>query len=224
MYMPRPMSLPGASALLFVFLQAQLVEAGDIDPIAVTTRDGVEIRIHAEADRPKILEGRDQLARILQQYEVGPWILQHDVVVSDKGVPHSHPRLTLTTGSAYLKDDHRQLSVFIHEQIHWYLEDQDIKRCLGRALDRLRETYRDVPVGNGLGARSEGSTYLHLVVNWLELAGATELLGEAEARRVASTYGHYRWIYAQVLADSDKIGKIIEKSGLEITPRINCEP
>lgn len=187
-------------------------------PVTVETRDDVEVRISVKGEAPRVLEGREKLVRILQQHELRPWIVQREIVISGEGIPHSHPELTLTTGPAYFDDDNRQLSSFIHEQIHWYLDKDQNKAALGRVLTRLRELYPEVPVGNGQGARSEFSTRLHLVVNWLELDAGVELLGEAEARRIASTYSHYRWIYERVLQDTATIGAIIAGEGLAITP------
>lgn len=188
------------------------------EPVTVETLDGVEISIRATRDDPRVLKGREKLVRILQQHELRPWIVQREIVISDEGIPHSHPELTLTTGPVYFDDDNRQLSSFIHEQIHWYLDEKENKVALGRILSRLRELYPEVPVGGGQGARSAFSTRLHLVVNWLELDAGVELLGEAEARRIASTYSHYRWIYERVLEDTAMIGAIIAGEGLAITP------
>lgn len=187
-------------------------------PVIAETRDGVEIQVRADGDDPRILSGRDKFVRILGKYQLRPWIMQKEVVITNEGIPHSHPVLTLTTGEAYFADDNRQLSSFVHEQMHWYLDAEENKARLSRALDRLRELYPEVPVGNGRGARSEFSTYLHLVVNWLELDAGVELLGPSEARRIASTYSHYRWIYERVLEDTDTIGEIISGEGLVITP------
>lgn len=188
------------------------------EPVTVETRDGVEIRISTKRDAPRVIQGREKLVGILQQHELRPWIVQPEIVLSGEGIPHSHPELTLTTGPSYFEDDNRQLSTFIHEQIHWYLGEKENKAALGRVLSRLRELYPEVPVGDGQGARSEFSTRLHLVVNWMELDAGVELLGEAEARRIASTYSHYRWIYERVLEDTATISAIIAGEGLAITP------
>lgn len=207
-----------ASASAWIFLGVVFVLPAWAEPVSVETRDGVEVRISAKHNAPRVLEGQEKLVRILQQYELRPWIVQPEIVISGEGIPHSHPELTLTTGPAYFEDDNRQLSTFIHEQIHWYLSEKVNKAALSRVLSQLRDLYPEVPVGDGQGARSTFSTRLHLVVNWLELDAGVELLGEAEARRIASTYSHYQWIYESVLEDTATIGAIIASEGLAITP------
>lgn len=208
--------IASASAWLLLGVVGVLPARGG--PVTVETRDGVGVRISAKQDAPRVLEGREKLVRILQQHDLRPWIIQREIVISGEGIPHSHPELTLTTAPAYFDDDNRQLSSFIHEQIHWQLDKKENKAALGRVLSRLRELYPEVPVGKGEGARSAFSTRLHLVVNWLELDAGVELLGEAEARRIASTYSHYQWIYERVLEDTATIGAIIAGEGLAITP------
>lgn len=207
-----------ASVSAWLVLGMVVVLPAWAEPVTVVTRDGVEIRISTKREAPRVMQGREKLVGILQQHELRPWIVQPEIVLSGDGIPHSHPKLTLTTGPAYFEDDNRQLSTFIHEQIHWYLGEKENKAALGRVLSRLRELYPEVPVGDGQGARSEFSTRLHLVVNWLELDASVEHLGEAEARRIASTYSHYRWIYERVLEDTATIGAIIAGEGLAITP------
>ena len=100
-------------------------------------------------------------------------------------LPHSPPVLTLTTESEYSENDLSQLNTFTHEQLHWYANEN--REAMQRAVERLRERYPDVPVGGVKDGRSEYSTYLHLIINWLALDAMVELVGEEEARRIAST-------------------------------------
>lgn len=203
--------------LLFCTGMAVCIAVGG-EPVIVETRDGIEIRVYVESDDSRVLAARDKLVRVLKQHALQPWIMQHEVVITAEGLPHSHPVLTLTTESEYFDDDLRQLSTFIHEQLHWYVDKEGNRAALKRAISRLRGQYPEVPVGQGQGARSEYSTYLHLIVNWLELDAGVELLGEAEARRIVSTHDHYRWIFERVLEDTEAIGTIIAGEGLAITP------
>ena len=55
------------------------------------------------------------------------------------------------------------------------------------------------------GARSYEATYLHLVINWLEVAATSEFIGRVRACAVAETQRTYRWIYRTVLRDWDPL-------------------
>lgn len=173
--------------------------------------DGIEITLAYEEQE----QVRQQLKRILSQYDLKPWIFTKKIRVAE-GIPHSHPVLTITTQPEYLASDVRQLSAFVHEQLHWFEEAN--RGAAEEAVEDLRERYVDVPVGGGDGARSEQSTYVHLIVCWLEYDAMTELVGKEKAQQILSTADHYRWIYARVLHDTEEIGSILARHGLLITP------
>lgn len=160
-------------------------------------------------------QAREQLRRILATYDLDPWIFTREVKVEAGVIPHSHPVLTVNT--RYLDDDERQLSTFLHEQIHWFLSSKERKAGVTRAVDALREIYPNPPSHEEIGTRSEESTYLHFLVNWLELDALTELLGAEPARKILSEKGYYEWIYDRVLQDTAAIGAVLADAGLLIT-------
>lgn len=82
----------------------------------------------------------------------------------------------------------------------------------------LRRSYPEVPVGGREGARSEFSTYLHLIVCWLELDAMVQFLGEKHALENLLQRNYYTWIYKQVVEDRHAIGEILDKCGLIIHP------
>jgi hypothetical protein len=84
--------------------------------------------------------------------------------------------------------------------------DQETKE----AMKDLRTTFPKVPVGFPDGAENEESTYLHLLVNYLEYLADRELLGELRARQVFEFWAsdHYRWVYKTVLERTRDIGDI----------------
>jgi hypothetical protein len=84
--------------------------------------------------------------------------------------------------------------------------DQETKE----AMKDLRTTFPKVPVGFPDGAENEESTYLHLLVNYLEYRADRELLGELRARQVFEFWAsdHYRWVYKTVLERTRDIGDI----------------
>lgn len=202
--------------VLSLLLVVGLSAPGQAQPTVAETGDGIEISISLDGDNPRVAEARPKLVRVLAEHNLRPWVYTHDVIITSEGFPHSHPVLTLTTESEYFEDDLRQLNTFVHEQLHWFAEENE--DAVRRTVRQLRKCYPDVPVGGGQGARSEYSTYLHLIINWLTLDAMAELVGEEEARRIASTQDHYRWIYERVLEDTEEIGAIVASEGLLITP------
>ncbi|MFZ6009336.1 MAG: hypothetical protein ACOYXT_03240 [Bacteroidota bacterium] len=153
-----------------------------------------------------------QLERITKTYDVTKWIFTFEVVINDDDfIPHSHPKLTLN--SRYLADDLKQLSTFLHEEIHWWAEGRS--KEIELAIEDFKKIYPQVPTGKEGGAHDTYSTYLHLVVCHLELEAMRSLVGEAQAIKVMSEWQHYRWIYDKVLNDP-VVKKINEKYGLRI--------
>jgi hypothetical protein len=83
-------------------------------------------RSRSEAVEIKLTQGsqqetatRDQLQRLLKNYDVSRWIFTTSIIVDEMAIPHSHPVLTLST--RHLRDDELLLSTFVHEQLHWFL-------------------------------------------------------------------------------------------------------
>ena len=161
---------------------------------------------------PREAQTKQQLERLLRTYGVKRWLFTSSVIIEGGVIPHSHPVLTLST--RHLQDDELLLSTFVHEQIHWLMEAHAEESK--KAKDDLRALYPKVPVGFPEGADSEDSTYLHLLVNYLEYKADQELLGELRARQVFEfwTHDHYTWIYTQILESEGKIAAVIRKHKL----------
>ena len=85
-----------------------------------------------------------------------------------------------------------------------------------RALKDLRARYPDPPIAFPEGAGSEGSSYLHYLVCYLEYWSMIEVVGPEEARRVmkARCESHYTEIYKTVLRDFEEIGEIVARHDL----------
>ena len=152
------------------------------------------------------VEVQEQLNRIVTGFDLDEWTFTHTVIIDERSIPHSHPVLTLNARHA---DVDRLLSTYIHEQLHWYLAAS--RERTQAAIAELRTVYPEVPVGGSEGARDAESTYLHLVVNYLELQGIRRLLGDARAEDVFEYWAgdHYTWIYATVLKDEARIANIV---------------
>lgn len=125
----------------------------------------------------------------------------------------SHPILSL--GVMHARDPDRFLSVFLHEQMHWFLCTCDLS-AVDAAIDEFRTGWPNAPsplTRDEVGV-DEYSTYLHFAVNWLELDSLSTLLGAVRAREVLSGHLFYRWINACVLRDTDKVVAVMSRHGL----------
>jgi hypothetical protein len=150
---------------------------------------------------------RDQLRRLLAAYDVSPWIYTRSVVIDERAIPFSHPVLTLHTRHA--KDDDLLLSTFVHEQFHWFLAERPEAR--EQAIADLRKLFPTVPAGGSAGARDESSTYLHLMVCYLEQQADVRLLGELKTRQVIEFWAsdHYTWVYQTILSRGGDVAKVL---------------
>jgi hypothetical protein len=125
----------------------------------------------------------------------------------------SHPILSL--GVMHAKEPDRFLSVFLHEQMHWFLCACDLN-AVDAAIDEFRSSWSNAPdlsMRDEVGV-DEYSTYLHFAVNWLELDSLSALLGAVRAREVLSSHSFYRWINSCVLRDTDKVADVMARHGL----------
>jgi len=184
-------------------------------------------------------EARQQLRRLLSEYDLDPWIFTKEVQIKAREDPHSHPILTLNT--EHLDDDDMQLSIFLHEQAHWLT---DAKR--EAAIPDLRSLYPEIPGipdKEGLSeekkrkiAELKRKTYNHLIVAWAELDAMTELIGEQRARRTfkekvddltsepySTLEKSFRWYNNRVLEDPQEIGAVLAEHDLVITPEKGVE-
>lgn len=179
--------------------------------VAQTNRSQLEIKLKNNDQREQ--QTRQQLERLLAAHDVSNWLFTRKIIIeSGNVIPHSHPVLTLST--RHLKDDELLLSTFVHEQLHWYLEEKS--KETDAAYNELKTLFPKVPVGYPDGARSEESTYLHLMVCYLEYQAVRELLGQLRARQVMEFWAtdHYRWIYRTILERERDIGSLMRKHKL----------
>jgi len=190
------------AGLFLILIPVQVVSAQDQITISLKTGDRFEVA------------AQEQLERILKSYNLSKWIFTKSVIIERGVIPHSHPVLTLN--SRHLDNDLLQLSTFVHEQIHWHLVAKS--READQAIEELRGTYTTVPTEPPSGAGTQDSTYLHLLVNYLEYQAMKELVGTGKAKEVFEFWAkdHYTWIYKTLLADEDKIRLIVDKHKLQI--------
>lgn len=170
----------------------------------------LDIRLHEGSEREAA--ARAQLLRLLDTYDLRPWLFTDQVRIRSGVIPHSHPVLTI--GPQSLDDDVRQLATFLHEQIHWHAVARDADTRT--AIEKLKQRYPNAPAGGPEGARDLESTYLHLIVCWLEFDAMTRLVGENAARKLLEHNHYYTWVYRTVLADTAAIGELIREHSLNI--------
>jgi hypothetical protein len=153
---------------------------------------------------------KERLQKLLQRYDLSKWMFTRKIMIEDKVIPHSHPVLTLSTR----EDGDVLLATFVHEQIHWFLDEHSERT--EKAKKELRAIYPKVPVGPPDGARDEDSSYLHLIVNYLEYEAMRKLVGDVKAQEIFEGKRYYRWIYRTVLTDTSKIKDVVERNNLRI--------
>jgi hypothetical protein len=152
----------------------------------------------------------DIARRMVERHEVDRWLITRKIRVDREApIPHSHPVLTLNTGS---RDENEILSSLLHEQFHWLALTNQGR--LAAVVAELRARYPDAPPGPPEGARDLRSTYLHLAVNALELEAMERLLGREPAEKMLRARPYYRWIYRTVLEDRDAVRGILARNGL----------
>ena len=136
------------------------------------------------------------------------------MVIDENSIPHSHPVLTLHT--RHLNSDDQLLSTYVHEQLHWYLDQHS--QQTEAAEDELRKIYPKVPVGYPDGAQDEQSTYLHLITCYLEMLADRELMGRERTTAVMNFWStdHYRWVYKTVIQDESKIDSVVTEHHLKV--------
>ena len=155
-----------------------------------------------------------QLKRILGRHDLSKWTFTAVVRIDAQDIPHGHPVLTMNAN--HLDKDELVLAVLLHEEIHWHLSAriEDAKK----AVEEFRRIYPAVPSAPPEGARDEYSTYLHLIVNYLEYLSLQQILGEDDARSILELWRQkrYRWIYGKALDDTNRTGSVVMNSGLLI--------
>ncbi|MDZ7790867.1 MAG: hypothetical protein U5L08_10325 [Xanthomonadales bacterium] len=194
--------------LFFLLLSAAAVAEGG----EVLSVEGFEIHLAGVNEREKKVA--EVLIDLSQKHDLSPWLFINRVRIESGVIPHSHPILTLNT--RYIEKSTQLLAVFLHEQIHWFLAAPENRKQMKDALSELRRMYPEVPNARNGGAASDYSTYLHLLVNWLEFDALSKLLGQSEAQEVIAKRDIYEWIYGRVLEDSSQLKSIATRHDLRI--------
>jgi len=159
---------------------------------------------------------RDQLQRLLKAYDLSNWVWTRKVLIEDGAIPHSHPILTLNT--RHLKDDSLLLSTFVHEEYHWYETAHASETSA--AIAELKTAYPRLPAGGLEGASDEESSYLHIIVCYVEWQKMKALVGIERAHQTMEFWAgdHYRAIYRLVLDNEAAVGDVVNRH--QLFPRL----
>lgn len=158
---------------------------------------------------------RQNLEHLFQIYDLTPYIFTFKVLIESKIVPESHPILKLNT--RYAEEPNKLLSLFLHEQLHWWAELR--KSDFDKAIAELKVLFPKLPA-HGL-AKDVNLNYLHLLICYLEYEASLHLMGKKEANKILKDLIYkdkvYPWIYKQVYLKFKSIKLIVEK--YHLSPR-----
>ena len=94
------------------------------------------------------------LERLLASYDLRKYTFTRRVIIDQGAINHAFPVLTLNTRFANSADE--LLSSYIHEQLHWHLQNHGTDQQ--EAVAELRREYPWAPVGGSEGAETPFST------------------------------------------------------------------
>ena len=179
------------------------------------------LSIAVASGTPAELRMQQLLSSLPEKYDLHGWIYTTNIQVDEGALPHSHPVLTLS--AAHDRNETMALAELIHEQLHWFEEENAERR--DRAIEETKHLYPTVPVARPEGAGSETSTRLHLLVCYLEYQALKSLLGDSKARQTVMelSRSHYYWVYETVLREEARIADIVWRYDLVPEPLRRAE-
>jgi hypothetical protein len=175
--------------------------------------DNLDISIDFTAVQRNAEHVRDMLRDARTRFDLARFEYCKQVRIAPTEIPYSHPRITLNT---WVRDDLGLLSVYLHEQMHWYVTWYSHVRApqWRKLFERLRERYPSVPAAEAGGGNDAFSTYLHLLVNWLEVEAVSQFIDRDRVVSHVRALHFYRWIYQTVIDDSEALGALYREQGL----------
>jgi hypothetical protein len=170
------------------------------------TLDFTEVQRNAERVRAMLLDAR-------ARFDLACFEYCKRVRIAPTEIPYSHPSITLNT---WVRDDLGLLSTYLHEQMHWYVTwYSHVHAPQWRSLfEQLRKRYPSVPAAEAGGGNDEFSTYLHLLVNWLEIEAVSQFIDRDRVLNHVRALPFYRWIYQAVTDDWEALGALYRERDL----------
>ena len=175
--------------------------------------DDLEIDLDFTAVQRGAKRVRDLLLDVRTRFDLAPFEYCRQVRIAPTEIPYSHPRITL---NSWVHDDLGLLAMYLHEQMHWYVTWYSHAHApqWRELFERLRERYPTVPAIEAGGGNDEFSTYLHLLVNWLEIEAVSQFIDRDRVESHVRALHFYRWIYRTVLDDWEPLGTLYREQGL----------
>jgi hypothetical protein len=175
--------------------------------------DDLDISIDFTAVQRNAEHVRDMLRDARTRVDLARFEYCRQVRIAPTEIPYSHPRITLNT---WVHDDLGLLSMYLHEQMHWYVTWYSHAHApqWQQLFERLRERYPTVPGPEAGGANDEFSTTLHLLVNWLEVEAVSQFIDRDRVISHVRALHFYRWIYQTVIDDWQPLGALYREQDL----------
>ena len=155
---------------------------------------------------------RQNLEHLMQVYDLVPLLFTMEIHIESQVKSHSHPILTLNT--RYAESPKKLLSVFVHEQLHWWAEKNQAE--MNKAIEEIKVLFPTLPT-TGI-AKDTQSTYLHLIICFLEYEAMIHYLQKKDANKILKDFiqkdNIYPWINTQVYLKYKPIEAIVKKHKL----------
>lgn len=176
--------------------------------------DDLHIDIDLDFARSEAERIHALLLALRRRHDLSRYEYTRVVRIVPGGDTFAHPVLTL--GNRFAGSEDQLLSTYLHEQMHWYLWLLFTPQVdpVAPFMDELVRRYPQAPTSLPDGARNYEATYVHLVVNWLEIAALSEFIGRERAVALARAQTSYRWIYRTVLDDWQPLEALLSEHGL----------
>ncbi len=156
---------------------------------------------------------KSQLLALRQEYDLGQFEYTTTVRIAPGEILHSHPVLTLNT---IPKSPDALICAYLHEQMHWYENWFAATHAIEWSAIHaaLRNRFPTIPIAFPEGATTEDSSYLHLVVNWLEIEAAAFVLPRETVTGIAAKSFVYSGLYRLVIDHWDDLDDLYRATGL----------
>ena len=175
--------------------------------------DDLEITVDLAAARRGAERVHTMLLDLRTRFDLASFEYCRQVRIAPTEIPYSHPQITL---NSFVRDDLGLLSMYLHEQMHWYVTwFSHAHAAQWRALfEQLGRRYPDPPAADAGGANDGFSTLLHLMVNWLEIDTVSRYIARERVVSHVRSLHFYRWIYCTVIEDRQWLEALYREQAL----------
>ena len=158
------------------------------------------------------------LKKLFEKYEdLKKYIYTNKILVDPnvKNFSHSHPILTISR--RYITKKYPEeilLATFIHEQFHWWSEQNYNKKLKPFIEKILYKRFPDIRTEYPHGSGNKFGTYNHIVVCFYEYKVLKELIDPKIAKEIIENMPGYYDIYKTVLKDFEQIEDLLKEHDL----------